>query len=268
MKKIYATLLLTLSILSCHAQITQVDNMKEVFRYFEGADSKTLAIFDVDMVLVHPSDPAFQMANMKRYGQVFKSIIKSLPFEKQTVLFCLTTISSEPVLVDECIPQLLRKLQDKGIPTMALTANLTGSLGAIPNMQQWRYTSLCALGIDFAKSAPFADALTFEDQIPFRSNHPEYMNGVFCVNGDNITKGDAFLSFVKKTGVSPEKIIFIDDRLHNLQSVESAIRKLGRQIEYRGLHFTGADNYPSKMISKEEFEATWRKLAKEALELN
>ena len=49
---------------SCQAQITQVKDMKDIYSYFDAADSKTLAIFDVDMVFVQPSDPAFQMANI------------------------------------------------------------------------------------------------------------------------------------------------------------------------------------------------------------
>ena len=68
MKNFYLSILMTMCVFSCQAKITQVDDMKEVFDQFNNADEKTLAIFDVDMVLVQPSDPAFQMANMKRFG--------------------------------------------------------------------------------------------------------------------------------------------------------------------------------------------------------
>ena len=50
MIKFYLTILMTLIVVACHAEITQVNDMKEVFEYFADADSKTLAIFDVDMV--------------------------------------------------------------------------------------------------------------------------------------------------------------------------------------------------------------------------
>ena len=108
MKNFCFTILMTLCIFSCHAQITQVNDMKEVSDYLNTADSKTLAIFDVDMVLVQPSDPAFQMANMKRFGAISKRIMKEVPPEKQMMFLSLMTISSEPVLIDECIPQLLK----------------------------------------------------------------------------------------------------------------------------------------------------------------
>jgi hypothetical protein len=156
-------MLMTLCIFSCHAQIIQVNDMKEVIDYFNSANSKTLAIFDVDMVLVQPSDPAFQMANMKRFGSVSKRILKDVPAEKQMMFFSLMTISSEPVLIDECTPQFLNSPCQRGIPTIALTANLTGSLGTIKNMEEWRIQNLKLLGIDFTQSAPYQQLLIFTD---------------------------------------------------------------------------------------------------------
>jgi len=129
MRKFYLTILMTLVSFSCHAEIKQVNDMKEVFDYFTEVNSKTLAIFDVDMVLVQPSDPAFQMANMKRFGAISKRIMKEVPAEKQMMFLSLMTISSDPVLVDESTPQFLKQIIKKGIPAMALTANLTGSFG-------------------------------------------------------------------------------------------------------------------------------------------
>ena len=52
MKQFCYAILMGLCIFSCHAQITQVNDMKEVTEYFTNADAKTLAIFDVDMVLI------------------------------------------------------------------------------------------------------------------------------------------------------------------------------------------------------------------------
>lgn len=83
MKKVLLTLLMTFSIFTCHAQITQVNDMQEVFNALSNADSNTLVIFDVDMVLIQPSDPAFQMANMKRFSAISKRIMKEVPTDKQ-----------------------------------------------------------------------------------------------------------------------------------------------------------------------------------------
>lgn len=268
MKNVFLTISMTLCFFSCYAQITQVSTMKEVFDYFNEADSRTLAIFDVDMVLVQPSDPAFQMANMKRFSTISKRIMKEVPADKQMLFLSLMTISSDPVLIDDSTPQFLQQIIQKGIPTMALTANLTGKFGMIPSMEQWRVDGLRRLGIDFSKSAPCQTPLLFDDLASYRGNYSAYLNGVLFVNGTSVSKGEAFLSFLKKTNFYPTKIIFIDDREDNLKSLEAVIKTLEKSIEYQGLHFLGAQNYPSKLISEDEFESRWQKLASEANTLN
>jgi hypothetical protein len=167
-KKILLTFFMTLSIFACHAQITQVNDMKEVFDAFKEADSKTLAIFDVDMVLVQPSDPAFQMANMKRYSAISKRIMKEVPADKQMLFLSLMTLSSNPVLIDDRTPQFLDQIIQRGIPAIALTANLTGKLGSIQKMEQWRVDGLRRLGIDFSRTAPCQTTLVFDDLAPYR----------------------------------------------------------------------------------------------------
>ena len=259
---------MTLVAFSCHAEIKQVNDMKEVFEYFIEADSKTLAIFDIDMVLVQPSDPAFQMANMKRFGAISKRIMKEVPTEKQMMFLSLMTISSAPVLIDDSTPQFLKKIIQKGIPAMALTANLTGSFGTIRNMEQWRVNSLRCLGIDFSESAPYKAPLMFDNLASYRGYYSNFLNGILFVNGTVVSKGDAFLSFIEKTKLSPERIIFIDDREDNLKSLEAAIQQLGKPIEYHGLHYIGAQKYPSKTISEEEFESRWQQLALQAKQLD
>lgn len=151
---------------------------------------------------------------------------------------------------------------------MALTASLTGSFGNIQNMEQWRADGLRRLGIDFSKTAPCQTPLVFDDLAPYHDYYTTYHNGVLFVNGKTVSKGEAFLSFLKKSVFFPNKIIFIDDREDNLKSLEEAIQKLDKRIEYQRFHYLGAQNYPSKMISEEEFESQWQKLASQAKELN
>ena len=268
MMKILFTILMTLHIFSCYAEITQVSSMEEVFKYFNDADAKTLVIFDVDMVLVQPSCPAFQMANMKRFSPICKRIMKEIPSDKQMLFLSLMTTSFDPVLIDSHTPQRLQQIIHRKIPVMALTANLTGSFGTIPKMQQWRVKELRQLGIDFSQSAPWHAPLEFDELPSYRGNYSLYLDGILFVNGKVVSKGDAFLSFLKKTQFIPNKVIFIDDSEENLKSLETAIQTMNRPVKYQGVHFLEAQKYPSKVISEKDFESQWQKLASEAKELN
>ncbi len=236
--------------------------MEEVSHYFNNADSKTLALFDVDLVLVQPSDPAFQMPNIKRFDAIYKRVMKRVPIDKKLLFFSLMTLSSDPILIDSRTPQVLQQLTQRGVSMMALTASLTGSFGKISNMEQWRVDSLRQLGIDFSKTSPCSIPLLFDEFIPYRNYYPNYLHGILFVNGI-VPKGDGFLSFLKKINWLPNKIIFIDDHEYNLKSLENAIQKLNSNIEYQGLHFIGAKSFSSELISEDEFEFRWERLATE-----
>lgn len=260
MKKFYLTLLMTLSLFTVYGQIKQVNTMDEVFAYFNDADGQTLAIFDVDLVLIQPSDPAFQMANMKRFSSNCKKIIKEVPPDKLMMFFGLMGTKSDSILLDNRLSQFFQELCHKGISAMALTAGLTGEFDAVKSMENKRVDDLNNLGIDFSKTAPIDTSIVFDDLAAYRGNFPVYLNGVFFTNGMVVSKGEAFLSFLKKTNIRPDRIIFIDDMEENLKSFEVVLMTLDKPIEYVGLHFIGAQNYPSKQITEEEFELKWKNL--------
>lgn len=260
--------LTTLWLLSCHAQMIEKESMKDIFNDLMSVNLHTLVVFDVDMVLVQPSDPAFQMANMKRFNLIAKKIMKTVPVEKQMLFLSLMTTSSRPILIDDQLHQYLTNIKLKKIPMMALTANLTGEFNTITCMEKWRVEGLRELGIDFSQSAPYSRSIAFNDLLPYRNNYSIYLDGILFVNGTTVSKGEALVSFLQKTQLSFNKIVFIDDREENLKSVQTFLQTHYPSMEYNGLHYTGAQAYPSKSITEEEFESKWQKLADEAIKLN
>lgn len=262
--KILVALLMSFCISSCFAEIISIESVKELNRSMEDLSSNDLVLFDVDMVLVQPSEPAFQMSNMKKYGPIVKEVMKSIPEEKQMVFLALMTISSDPILIEYQIVDLLDFLQAKCIPCMALTANLTGSLVEVSCMEMKRIESLKKLGIDFSKTAPSQSDIIFKNLASYRKNYSRFLEGVFFVNGTTVSKGEALLAFLDRIDFCPEKIIFIDDKEDNLKSVEAALKHLDKKIFYQGFLYSGAKKYPSKDISEKDFSEKWFELAEKA----
>lgn len=244
-------------------QAREVATMREVMDYFKDANEETLILFDVDMVLIQPNEPAFQMANMKRHKALFRKVINDMPEEKRDLFLNLVNVNTESMLLDPETPQALRNLSSRKIPTMALTANFTGSLAHIHNVPLWKIGRLSQFGIDFTQSAPYASDMALSDLPSFRGNHSLFTHGILFVNG--IEKGPALISFLKKISYVPKKIIFIDDREANLTSVERALKEYNPEIVYMPVHFVGASNYPSRIVDEEEFETRWQEIAKQAL---
>ncbi len=252
---------LTFQLFGCYARIIQVDTMEEVKTYFDQADCDTLAIFDIDLVLIQPSDPAFQISNIKKYHLIAREIFQSLPSEKQDLFLTLVALTTQSILVDEQTPSFLEELAEKKIPTIALTSNLTGALGAIPNLECWKVESLRQLGIDFLQSAPIKENCIFYDLPSYRGYYSLYVEGVLFANGDVCPKGDVLVSYLSWGSVSPKHVIFIDDREGNLQNVEEALKAYDSSITFEGLLYKGASHYPSKEISAEAFQERWEELA-------
>ncbi|MCH9627272.1 MAG: hypothetical protein S4CHLAM2_09070 [Chlamydiales bacterium] len=251
--------------LNCYAQIRQVNTMQEIMPYFEEADGDTIAIFDIDLVLIQPDEPAFQMPNIKRHRALAKEIFLMLTPEKRDLFLTLMAVYTHSILVDEHTPFYLQHIQQRGIPTMALTSNLTGQLGAIAHLESWKIERLKQVGIDFSISVPVAHDHTFFDLPSYRGYYSCYTEGVLFANGDVCPKGDVLTSFLSWAHLHPQRVIFIDDREHNLTNVEQALHDYDASIQFEGIHYLGAHNYPSTEISAEEFEAKWHTLYQQCL---
>lgn len=250
------------------AEISQVNTMNEVITSFKEADQQTLALFDIDMVILQPQDPAFQMGNMKRFSPICKKVIRELPSEKIDLFFILSTLSSEPALINQEMPAFLEDLRKRQIPMMALTGNFTGKFDNIENMEEWKIKQLAKMDIHFSRQAPHEETIVFCDLPSYRQNYSTYTKGILFVNGSTCPKGEALIAFLKKTNRTPKKVIFIDDREDNLKSVEASLKQLDPAILFIGLHFTGAKDYPSTPITEQLFESRWREIASQALKFD
>jgi hypothetical protein len=267
MKWFITFLAATLAVIHCHGEISQVNTMQEVVEVFKEADQKTLALFDIDMVILQPQEPAFQMANMKRYSPIIKKVMQQIPGDKKDVFLILTTLNSGSVLIDGKMNSLLDDLTAKGVSKMALTGNFTGKFGNIESMEEWKIQRLKSHRIDFSKGAPHYKQIVFRNLPSYRDNYSTYTSGILFVNGSVCSKGEALIAFLKETGLKPEKVIFIDDREEHVKSVQACLEQFHPSIRFKGLHYTGAKDYPSQEISAEQFEARWQEVADQALKV-
>jgi hypothetical protein len=121
--------------------------------------------------------------------------------------------------VDPKTPEILHSLQ---VPVVALTAR---------DPEECKHTQkqLDSAKIQLENNFP---ALSLQTAFPAL-----FENGViYC--GEN-TKGEVLAAFFKATGQKPKKIIFIDDRLEQVKTVEVEVEKHG--IAFVGIRFSGAD---------------------------
>lgn len=250
------------------AKVVPHSQMSDVMPYFENANSDTLAVFDIDLVLIQPDEPAFQMPNMKKYRTIARELMLAIPAVKREVCFTLMTTEYPSILVDERMPAYIKQIQAQNISTMALTAHYSGPFENIPNLEIWKRERLRQWNIDFSLCSPTQKDIEFQEVNAYRNRFPIYTKGILFTNGPAISKGEMLVKFLKAADIAPTKIVFLDDREENVQNAEEWLQKEFPHIEYIGVWYLGALAYPSKIISEEEFVAKWQQTISQAMLIN
>lgn len=242
--------------------------MKDLAPYIETLDSDSLVVFDIDMVLLQPGEPAFQYPNLIRYQDIYKSFKKSLSADHFEAALNLILTDFDAILVDPLTPTFIKKLAHKGIKAIALSNALPGSFGPIPNMEQWRVEKLKSFGIDFSYSFPDLDSLVLDSLTDHNGRSPAYQNGVIHAGGESnpedVGKGPVLLSFLNEIRWMPNILVFIDDKEKHVKNVEKTLKKEAPDLHFIGVVFEGAKLYPSKYVDAGTFKEKFEYLANQA----
>lgn len=227
--------------LSLTATIIKISDLKEAEEEFLGLDNNALALFDVDLTLIIPDDAILRPCGQRLMRILVREILDNpafVPFGKYTddYLHAQVLLQSKTSLVDPQFQPLIKALQNKKIPAIALTAAPTGKVGSIESMADWRIAELKQFGIDFSSAFPDVHLLEFPKRAG-KEFPPAYKAGVLF--SSHHPKGDVLRQFLAAIQWIPSKVVFIDDRLDYLQSTESAMQVLG--IPFTGFHYTAAE---------------------------
>lgn len=255
MKKFTFTIfsLLILFVSAAHATIIETATLKPVKQSLELVDKQTLVIFDVDEVLIVAKDQIL-LSPYKHQLNVLNKELKAKHNEKEAqVLWSIAFKNRKSELVDPAVISIFNTLRAKDIKTILLTNAWTGPFGTIPLLEDWRIQELKNFGIEVDGSFPNTELIVFTNLTGIASNKvtssianslsknaqetsriPVFKKGVlFTAERD---KGALLKTFLDKVNWHPNKIIFVDDRAKNLDSVQAYCNSAG--IQFCGFHYT------------------------------
>ncbi len=122
---------------------------------------------------------------------------------------------------------------------------------------------MLAFGIDFKKSWTDLQGIKFTEfssVIRFSNGIPSFSNGMLF-SGD-ISKGEALRAFLAKIKNRKfNKVVFIDDKIENLKSVESISQVL--EIEFVGIEYTRSKTTVYNQLDIQKIEKQFDILVKE-----
>ncbi len=237
------------------ADIMQLKTMKDVETIVADADQDTLVVFDIDDTLTFPGDPAFDLPNLKKYRHIMAPIKENWTPHHKLVAINLMAID-EALLLDSDAPALIQALQERGVPTIALTAIIAGKIEDREDMNSLRKKQLAQHQIDFSKTAPHTDRMIFDQLKSFLNHHPVSEHGIIVANGIENSKGEVLLEYLKLCNHNPKKIIFIDDTLKHVESMVEPLKQQG--IEYTGIHFTY--DLPQRPVEEDQMLKMWTEI--------
>lgn len=222
-----------------HSSIVSIQSFKEIYLELNKVDQDTLVVFDVDEVLITCKDVILRPCGSHFLPMSWKNI------DRKEFIFLISIMinESQPMLVEPSTPWFVKELQAKGAKTMALTAARTGKFGVIENAEDWRLQILKKLDIDFSNTFP-KNPLIYFNQVKKESNYPLFKNGILFLGDEKNTKGSLLIQFLEKMQWKPKKVIFIDDKMPHLISVETALNEA--KISFQGYQYKGVEQLPKE----------------------
>lgn len=226
---------------SLFSAIAPTDTFATFFTVCEGFSEKSLVVLDVDRVLIEPRDAIMRVPNQRLLWELRYKYWNHLQPTQIANIASLVSLSESSRIVDPLAIHFISHLQTKNIPVIGLTATGTTGYGHIASIPDWRINDLARFGISFATS--------FQQHPPFvlsqlNSNGPSpvFKSGIVFTGG--YSKGNVLEAFLDTVGFMPDKVLFADDLLHNLISVETALFDMGVDEVY-SYHYLGADKIPN-----------------------
>ena len=137
--------------------------------------------------------------------------------------------------VEQALVDTLLKLQTQGVRALGLTHRES-------YLADVTLEHLNRLNIDFLRTAPTSDPFTF-----IAAEKVLYQGGVLFVHTFN-DKGKVFRSFLEKIGHRPNKIVFLDDKLKNVEQM--ADMAASENISFHGIYYTAIHHTP-RIYSRE-----------------
>lgn len=204
-------------------------SIKTLLPYLEQLQPGDWLVVDIDDTIITPTTMMFR--TQSPYHKLIDNL-KASPNSDVTV--STWRLSRKIMLVEKEWALILELLKKKGVIVIALTQMHTGSFGKISSMEKWRAEELKALNVNFSPYAPN------DVEILIDGEQPATLYQGILFTGSH-TKAATLTSFVNKCG-KPPKLIFIDDRIEHVKSLEKLCIDIN--IPFEGYHYQAVTQLP------------------------
>lgn len=258
---VFSRLLMSLFVVGCatdgFTETIITDDDEILHQILDKTDKNTLVVFDCDEVLITPTDTLFSPANKNNYKRTIEYLTQKVgPSKADDILIDLRK-QYKFVLVDEKLPRIIKNLQKNGTKVLVLTAHWTGKFHDIEQVEDLRKNELAPFDFDFKKSWNDVDKIVFHElpaTLPTHNliRYPIFEDGI--IFSCNLKKGVVLQEFLNHIPQKFDKIIFVDDKIKNIKSVEKFCNDNGIQgycIQYKKADIPNKDTADPQKLEQQ-----------------
>jgi hypothetical protein len=213
------------------AEIREIDRIDELILE---VDPKTFVFLDIDETLIE-SPIMLGGKTWRRYVHHVVAKIRMAEqveqFHDKLTLFIANRVPYVPI--ENNAPACMKALQEKNGLVFCLTARGREHWYDLPGVdgEELGVTHLKQAGFDFS-----SDKWAYNPLF----SHPSYARGIFFAYPIE-DKGELILELFSKTDFRPSKVVFADDKMSHVKSVQKALDTLG--IPSVCFHYSLIDKY-------------------------
>jgi hypothetical protein len=206
------------------AEIIEIHSLNVIEQELDQQNKNSLVIFDIDYVLLIPKDKILRYCCREVRQKLFPNVLTD---KTEETLYSQMLFQADEELLEPIAVQLIKSLQERGVPVMALTGRWAMSGGI--HWEQLRAEMLKEQGINLKNIADKNSLVLHE--LSHNGPSPVYKDGILFTN--RYSKGEVIKAFLNHLKTHPAQIVFIDDQKENLLSVESSLSDSG--IKFLGV---------------------------------
>lgn len=199
-------------------RVPKVFHIESLSQISDDQPPKTLFLFDIDDTLFD----SFSMLGSKAWRRYIVEATKKIdPSENWHDIFSYALAEKHPLkAVEDITSTFIEDLQSKGFVVCGFTSRERKLWYDMPQegVDILTVQQLSSVNVNFNNGC-------LENIYPDLASDPEYFNGVFFANIE--PKGNYLLHLFKGSSKFPQKVIFIDDKLSQVESVAHTLVELG-----------------------------------------
>jgi len=194
-----------------YAEIRSVDSLKPIQEALQESDQDTLLLLDIGGTILAYPDAVLHAAHAEWKRAWFQRNCQNMTREEKSILSQIVENNPKSLqLLDPDWPTLISSAQVKGVKTAAFTKGICSSL----------LKGVCADRLK-SLSISFKKGLT---EIPPGKTYA-YCDGIIETEAD--LKGPVLQELLLRIPKRPTKLIFVDDKEEQVQSINSVCREAG-----------------------------------------